>query len=338
MSATTREIRLAARPHGDPTAADFELAETPLPEPGPGQVLIRNSYLSVDPYMRGRMRDAKSYIPPFPVGEVMEGGAVGEVIASDGGPFEVGDWVQHMGGWREHALNDGTLAYRVDPSVAPVSTALGVLGMPGLTAYAGLTEIAPVKEGETVYVSAAAGAVGSAAGQIARLRGCRVVGSAGSAEKVEWLTGELGFDAAFDYHGADLPATLREHCPQGIDVYFDNVGGDQLDAALARMRVHGRIALCGRIASYNDEQLTPGPANFAATLPRRLTLRGFIVFDHGHLMKEFLAEVGGWVRSGELRYRETVLDGIERMPEAFIGLLAGENIGKMLVRVGPDPA
>jgi len=338
MSATTREIRLAARPHGEPTAADFELAETALPEPGPGEVLIRNSYLSVDPYMRGRMRDAKSYIPPFEIGKTMDGGAVGEVVASNDGPFAVGDWVQHMGGWREHALNDGTLAYRVDPTLAPVSTALGVLGMPGLTAYAGVTEIAPVKEGETVYVSAAAGAVGSAAGQIARLRGCRVVGSAGSAEKVDWLTGELGFDAAFDYHGADLPATLRELCPDGIDVYFDNVGGDQLDAALARMNVHGRIALCGRIASYNDETLEPGPRNFAAALPRRLTMRGFIVFDHGHLMKPFLAEVGAWVRSGELRYRETILDGIDRMPDAFVGLLSGENVGKMLVRVGPDPS
>ncbi|HYI99382.1 MAG TPA: NADP-dependent oxidoreductase [Thermoleophilaceae bacterium] len=337
MSATTRELRLASRPQGEPTEANFELAETPIPEPGPGQVLIRNSYLSVDPYMRGRMRDVKSYIPPFEVGAVLDGGAVGQVIASNGGPFEEGAWVQHLGGWREHALSDGAGAYRVDPQLAPVSTSLGVLGMPGLTAYAGLTEIAPTAEGETVYVSAAAGAVGSTAGQIARLRGCRVVGSAGSREKVEWLTGELGFDAAFDYREHDVATALREHCPKGIDVYFDNVGGDHLSAALARMRTFGRIALCGAVSQYNEERPQPGPENFVAVLVRRLRIRGFIVFDHGDLMRPFLEEVGAWVRSGELRYRETIVDGLENMPSAFVGLLSGENIGKMLVRVGPDP-
>jgi NADPH-dependent curcumin reductase CurA len=340
MSATTREIRLAARPQGEPDADDFELAELPLPEPGAGEVLIRNSYLSVDPYMRGRMRDVKSYVPPFEVGKTMEGGAVGQVVAAGAdGRFAEGAWVQHMGGWREHALvGPNDLAFPVDPTVAPISTSLGVLGMPGLTAYAGITEVAPVKEGETVYVSAAAGAVGSIAGQIARLRGCRVVGSAGSAEKVAWLTDELGFDAAFDYKGVDLAAALREHCPKGIDVYFDNVGGDHLSAALGRMRVHGRIALCGAIAEYNDERPQPGPDNFIQVIPRRLSLRGFIVLDHGHLMKDFLREVGGWVGAGELRYRETVVEGIEDMPGAFASLFAGDNVGKMLVKVGPDPA
>jgi NADPH-dependent curcumin reductase CurA len=337
MGGTTREIRLAARPQGEPKPDDFELAEVPLPEPAPGEVLIHNSYLSVDPYMRGRMRDVKSYIPPFEVGKVMDGGAVGQVIASNGGPFEEGAWVQHMGGWREHATSDGTLTYPVDPTVAPISTSLGVLGMPGLTAYAGVTEIAPVKEGDTVFISAAAGAVGSAAGQIARMRGARVVGSAGSAEKVAWLTDELGFDAAFNYKETPVAEALREHFPKRIDVYFDNVGGDHLEAALARMRVHGKIALCGAIAQYNDEQPPPGPATFLAVLPLRLNIRGFIVFDHGDLMKPFLSEVGAWVGSGDVRYRETTVDGIERMPEAFIGLLGGENIGKMLVRTGPDP-
>ncbi|HEX2070257.1 MAG TPA: NADP-dependent oxidoreductase [Thermoleophilaceae bacterium] len=339
MSATTREIRLASRPHGEPTDEDFELGESPLPEPGPGEVLVRNSYLSVDPYMRGRMRDVKSYIPPFQVGEVLEGGAVGQVVASNDGRFEEGAWIQHMAGWREHALvGDGALAYPVDPAVAPIGTSLGVLGMPGLTAYAGVTEVAPVEEGETVYVSAAAGAVGSVAGQIARLRGCRVVGSAGSAEKVEWLTGELGFDAAFDYHDVELTQALREHCPKGIDVYFDNVGGDHLSAALGRMRVHGRVALCGAVAEYNEETPQSGPDNFVGVIPRRLSLRGFIVFDHAHLLKPFLSEVGAWVRAGDLRYRETVVEGLENMPSAFNGLLAGDNIGKMLVKVGPDPA
>ncbi len=338
MSETTREIRLASRPNGEPTEANFEIAETAIPEPGPGEMLIRNSYLSVDPYMRGRMRDVKSYIPPFQVGDVLQGGAVGQVVASNGGPFEEGAWVQHMGGWREHAVSDGSVVYPVDPSVAPISTALGVLGMPGLTAYAGLTAIAPPKEGETVYVSAAAGAVGSAAGQIARLRGCRVVGSAGSPEKVEWLTEELGFDAAFNYRDVPVSDGLREHCPKGIDVYFDNVGGDHLSAALMRMRTFGRVALCGAISEYNEEQPQPGPASFVVTIPKRLSLRGFIVFDHFDLMREFLREAGSWVQSGELRYRETVVDGIENMPGAFIGLLGGENVGKMLVRTAPDPA
>jgi hypothetical protein len=335
---TTREIRLTARPAGEPTPADFELVEVPLPEPAAGEVLIRNSYLSVDPYMRGRMRDARSYVPPYAVGAPLDGGAVGQVVASNDGPFEEGAWVQHMGGWREHALGDGTATYPVDPAAAPITTALGVLGMKGLTAYAGLTEIAPVTEGETVFVSGAAGAVGSTAGQIARLRGCRVVGSAGSAEKVAWLTGELGFDAAFDYHASDLRGTLREHCPDGIDVFFDNVGGEQLDAALTRMNVHGRVAVCGAISQYNEQRPPRGPDSFMAILPRRLTLRGFIVLDHFHLMRDFLREVGAWVGSGELRYRETIVDGIDRMPQAFIGLLEGANTGKMLVRVGPDPA
>jgi NADPH-dependent curcumin reductase CurA len=336
MSATTREIRLASRPDGEPTEANFEIAEVPLPEPGPGEMLVRNSYLSVDPYMRGRMRDVKSYVPPFQVGDVLEGGAVGQVVASNGGQLEEGAWVQHMAGWREHAVIDG--GYPVDPAVAPVSTSLGVLGMPGLTAYAGLTEVAPIEAGETVFVSAAAGAVGSAAGQIARLRGCRVIGSAGSPEKVAWLTDELGFDAAFDYKETPVATGLREHAPKGIDVYFDNVGGDHLSAALARMRVHGRIALCGAVAQYNEEGPQPGPDNFIAVLPLRLTIRGFIVLDHYGLMGRFLEEVGGWVGSGELRYRETIVDGIENMPGAFNGLLAGDNVGKMLVKIGPDPA
>jgi NADPH-dependent curcumin reductase CurA len=336
MSATTREIRLASRPDGEPIDDNFEIAETPIPEPGPGEMLIRNSYLSVDPYMRGRMRDVKSYLPPFEVGAVMDGGAVGQVVASNGGPFEEGAWIQHQAGWREHSVVNG--GFPADPAVAPISTALGVLGMPGLTAYAGLTDVAPIEEGQTVFVSAAAGAVGSAAGQIAQLRGCRTIGSAGSPEKVAWLTDELGFDAAFNYKETPVADALREHAPKGIDVYFDNVGGDHLSAALARMRLHGKIALCGAIAQYNEEQPQPGPDNFLAVLPLRLTIRGFIVLDHFGLMGRFAEEVGGWVGSGDLRYRETIVDGIENMPSAFNGLLSGDNIGKMLVKVGPDPA
>ncbi len=334
MPETSREIRLASRPDGEPVPENFELAEVAVPEPAEGEILVRNAYLSVDPYMRGRMRDVKSYVPSFEVGKVMDGGAVGQVIASNGGKFEEGAWVQGLQGWREHYVSNGDGLFGVDPDIAPVSTALGVLGMPGLTAYVGVTDIGRAQEGETMFVSGAAGAVGSTAGQIARLKGLRVVGSAGSAEKVEWLTGELGFDAAFDYHDGDLGSQLREHCPKGIDVYFDNVGGDHLSAALARMRTFGRVALCGAVSQYNLEAPQPGPENFVATLVNRLNIRGFIITDHFDRLRDFQAEVGPWVKGGELKYRETVVEGIENMPQAFIGLLKGENVGKMLVRVG----
>jgi NADPH-dependent curcumin reductase CurA len=337
MAETTREIRLASRPAGEPTQENFEVAEVPLPEPGQGEMLIRNAYCSVDPYMRGRMRDTKSYIPPFQVGEVLSGGAVGEVVASNRGKFEEGQWVQHMDGWREHAVTTGDIAYPIDPKVAPVSTALGVLGMPGLTAYAGLVDVASHKEGDTVYVSGAAGAVGSLVGQLARLRGSYVVGSAGSQEKIDWLTDELGFDAAFNYKETPVAEALREHFPKGIDVFFDNVGGDQLEAALRRMRTFGRIALCGAVAEYNEETPPPGPS-LLPLLVNRVNVRGFIVLDHFGLMGDFIGEVGPYVRDGEIKYRETIVNGIENMPDAFIGLFSGENIGKMLVKVGDDPA
>ena len=337
MAETTTEIRLASRPDGAPVPDNFEAAEVPLPEPGDGEVLVRNSYLSVDPYMRGRMRDVKSYIPPFQVGEVLQGGAVGQVVASNSDVLEEGAWVQSLYGWREHYASsaDGLLA--VDPSLAPVSTSLGVLGMPGLTAYAGLMEFGRPQEGETVFVSAAAGAVGSVVGQLARIKGCRAVGSAGSQEKVDFLTSELGFDAAFDYKREDLGQALRRDCPDGIDIYFDNVGGDHLEAALGRMNKFGRVPLCGMVSAYNLEEPPPGPRNLTALIASRVTVRGFLVTDHYDLYPRFVEEVAGYVRSGRLQYRETVVDGIERMPEAFIGLLEGDNLGKMLVRVGPDP-
>jgi NADPH-dependent curcumin reductase CurA len=333
VAATSREIRLASRPKGEPRPEDFELAEVPVPEPGEGEILVRNEYLSVDPYMRGRMRDIKSYVPSYEVGKVMDGGAVGEVVASNGGKFEEGSWVQGLQGWREHYVSNGDGLFGVDPDLAPVSTSLGVLGMPGLTAWVGVTDIGQAKEGETMFVSGAAGAVGSTAGQIAKLKGLRVVGSAGSREKIDWLTDELGFDAAFDYHEGDVASQLREHCPKGIDVYFDNVGGDHLSAALARMRLHGRVALCGAVSQYNQEAPPPGPDNFVSVLVNRLNIRGFIILDHYDRLGAFLSEVGPWVASGELKYRETIVDGIENMPDAFIGLLRGDNLGKMLVRV-----
>ena len=336
MPDTAQEIRLASRPEGEPRPENFELAEAPMPGPGEGEVLVRNSYLSVDPYMRGRMRDVKSYIPPFQVGEVLDGGAVGRVVASNSDDLQEDDWVESMNGWREYYTAKGDSLRKIDPALGPVSTALGVLGMPGLTAYAGIHEIGKAREGETVLVSAAAGAVGSVAGQLARIAGCRVVGSAGSQEKVDYLTSELGFDAAFNYRDVDLSQALREHCPDRIDVCFENVGGDHLEAALGRMANFGRVALCGMISAYNLEEPPAGPRNIAALLVNRVTVRGFIVMDHYDMLPRFAQEVARHVKSGELRYRETVVEGIENMPEAFIGLLGGENIGKMLVKVGPD--
>jgi NADPH-dependent curcumin reductase CurA len=338
MPDTSREIRLAARPHGRPSPDCFELAEVPVPEPGEGEALVRNSYLSVDPYMRGRMRDVKSYMPPFAVGEAMQGGALGQVVASNNPELPEGRWVQSMEGWREHFVTDGNgLLPVADPEVAPITASLGVLGMPGFTAWVGLTQFGQPKEGETVFVSAAAGAVGSMVGQLAKLRGCRAVGSAGSPEKVALLTSELGYDAAFDYKTEQPREALRELCPDGVDIYFDNVGGEQLEAALDRMNVFGRIPLCGAISGYNEEQPPPGPRNFLALLPKRLMVRGFIVTDHYALYPEFLAEVTPHVAAGEIRFLETVVEGIENMPGAFLGLLDGQNTGKMLVRVGPEP-
>ena len=336
MPTRSREIRLAARPRGAPVASDFELAEVELPDPGDGEIVVRNAYVSVDPYMRGRMNDAKSYVPPFALGEPLRGGAVGQVIASRNDRWPEGAWVQHDLGWREAAVLDGRGVRAVDPAVAPVSTALGVLGMTGLTAYVGIDDIGGVGEGDTVFVSGAAGAVGSLAGQLARLRGARVIGSAGSAEKLAWLE-ELGFDAAFDYHETTPRAALRDLAPDGIDVYFDNVGGETLEAAIGALERHGRIVACGSIAGYNATEPVPGPRNMFMVVTKRLRMQGFIVFDHFDRLGAFLAEVAPRVADGTIGYRETIVDGIERAPEAFLALFSGENVGKMLVRVGPEP-
>ncbi len=334
MPLRSREIRLAARPRGLPALQDFELAEVELPDPAEGQVLVRNAFVSVDPYMRGRMNDVRSYVPPFEVGAPLTGGAVGQVVASANDAWPEGAWVVHDLGWREAALVDGQRMRLVDPSAAPLSTALGVLGMPGLTAFVGIADIAEVREGDTVFVSGAAGAVGSLAGQLARLRGARVIGSAGSAAKLEWLS-ELGFDATFDYHETRPRAALRELAPDGIDVYFDNVGGETLEAAIGALNRYGRIAACGSIAGYNATEAMPGPRNMFLVVTKRLRMQGFIVFDHFDRWSAFVDEVAPGVADGTIGYRETVVDGIERTPEAFLSLFAGDNVGKMLVRVGP---
>lgn len=331
MSATSREVRLVARPRGLPRESDFELAEVKLPGPAEGEVLIRNSYISVDPYMRPRMNDVRSYQRAFQLGEALTGGAVGRVAVSRDPRWPEGAWVQHGLGWREWAVSEGSRLLSVDPTLAPVSTALGVLGMTGFTAWFGLLDFGQPAAGETVFVSAAAGAVGSVAGQIAKLRGCSVIGAAGSDEKVAWLR-ELGFDKAFNYRSTPV----REALADGIDVYFDNVGGETLEAAIRALRLHGRIVACGSISGYNDERAGPGPRNLFMIVTKRLRMQGYIISDHYDRYGEFLAEMGGWVRDGRVRYRETIVDGIEAAPRAFIGLLEGENIGKMLVRVGPD--
>jgi NADPH-dependent curcumin reductase CurA len=328
----SREWHLVARPQGWPRPEDFALVETDVPEPGPGQVLVRNLYLSVDPYMRGRMNDVKSYSPPYQLNEPMTGGALGRVVASGADGLQAGDHVLHPLGWREYALVDAAHTAKVDPEAAPLSAYLGVLGMTGLTAYAGLLRIAELAPGETVFVSGAAGAVGSQAGQIAKLKGAaRVIGSAGSDEKVALLTEEYGFDAAFNYKKGPVAEQLAAAAPDGIDVYFDNVGGDHLQAAISSLRLHGRAALCGAIAQYNATDPQPGPSNLALLVGKRLTLRGFLVGDHQDLRPEFAREVGGWLREGKLRHRETVVTGIEEAADAFLGVLRGDNTGKMLV-------
>ena len=335
----SREIHLRRRPAGMPVEDDFALATVPIPELRPGEVLVRNIYMSVDPYMRGRMNAGKSYTPPFQIGEPLTGGAVGQVVAALKGRFQVGDYVTSMLGWREYFVSDGRGLTQFDPRVAPIQAYLGVLGMPGLTAYVGLLDIGRLQDGETVFVSAAAGAVGAVACQIAKLKGCRVIGSAGSPAKVAWLLDEAGVDAAFNYREvADLAAELGRHCPQGIDVYFENVGGAHLEAALQHMNTSGRIAMCGMISQYNATAPAPGPHNLALVIGKRLTLQGFIVSDHADRQPQFSADMGQWLAAGRIKWQETVVEGLERAPQALIGLFKGENVGKMLVKIGPSPA
>ena len=333
---TSRQVHLASRPQGWPTAENFALVDVDLPAPADGQVAVRNSFISVDPYMRGRMNDVKSYAPPFEVGAVMDGGAVGVVVESSTPGLAVGDHVQHQFGWRDLVVGDARNFRKVDTSVAPLSAYLGALGMTGLTAYAGLRSVASLAAGEIVFVSGAAGAVGSEAGQLAKLMGAsRVIGSAGSAEKVAYLTDELGFDAAFNYKDGPVVEQLADAAPDGIDVYFDNVGGDHLEAAITLLRVHGRVAMCGAIAQYNATSPVPGPANLPMLIGKRATIRGFLVGDHLDVAADFEREVGAWLADGSLTFRETVVDGIDNAPDAFIGLLRGDNIGKMLVKIDP---
>jgi NADPH-dependent curcumin reductase CurA len=336
-----REIRLASRPEGAPKPSDFQLVECATPEPADGQVLCRTIYLSLDPYMRGRMSAAKSYAKSVEVGEVMVGGAVSEVMASEASGFAPRDIVFGYTGWCDYAVSEARALRKLDPSIAPISTALGILGMPGLTAYAGLLNIGRPKAGETLVVAAASGAVGSAVGQIAKLKGCRAVGVAGSAEKCAFVTSELGFDACLNHHDADFPEQLAAACPDGIDIYFESVGGAVFAAVLPLLNPFARVPVCGLIAHYNATEAPPGPDRlpglFRSILTKRLTLRGFIVWDFAEQEAEFHQVMAAWLRDGKIRYREDIVDGLENAPAAFIGLLGGRNFGKLVVKVGADP-
>ena len=328
----SREIRLASRPQGIPTAANFTLAETELKTLPDQQVLVRNLFMSVDPYMRGRMNDRKSYVPPFEIGKVLEGGAVGEVIESRAKEFKAGDVVVSNFGWREYFFAAPKYLHLVSRAVQPLSVYLGALGMTGMTAWAGLN-LVEVKAGDVIYISGAAGAVGNVAGQLAKIRGCKVIGSAGSMAKVKFLREECGFDIAFDYKTGPVLEQLKVDAPDGIDVYFDNVGGEALEAALSTLRVHGRIIACGGITGYNEEEPRPGPSNLFNMTIKRLTMRGMIVSDSLDRREEFEKEVGGYLQSEKLKSKETVVEGLDQAAGAFIGLFAGNNIGKMVVKL-----
>jgi NADPH-dependent curcumin reductase CurA len=337
---TNRRIVLAARPHGEPRDEDFRLEAVDLVSPGQYQVLLRTIYLSLDPYMRGRMNAGPSYAPPVEVGQVMEGGTISAVVESRSPTFVPGDIVLGYTGWQEYAVAPADSLRKLDPARAPVSTALGVLGMPGLTAYTGLLNIGRPKPGETVVVAAASGAVGSVVGQIAKIKGCRAVGVAGGKQKCDFVVQELGFDACVDHHSAPFPQDLKAACPNGVDVYFENVGGRVLNAVLPLMNPFGRVPVCGLISQYNATGLTAGidrvPTFMGGILVKRLTFQGFIVSDFAAQKDDFEREMIQWRRADKVRYREDVIDGLENAVAAFQGLLKGRNFGKLLVRLAPD--
>lgn len=340
-STIQRAIVLNSRPVGAPTADNFRLRETALPVPADGELLLRTLYLSLDPYMRGRMSDAESYADPVAIGAVMVGGTVSRVQVSKHPDFKEGDLVLGFSGWQDHALSDGTGLSMLDPQMKAPSLALGVLGMPGFTAYMGLLDIGQPKPGETVVVAAASGAVGSVVGQIAKLNGCRSVGIAGGPEKCRYVVEQLGFDACIDHHGANFAAELAAACPDGIDVYFESVGGAVFDAVLPLLNASARVPVCGLIANYNDTALPDGPDRLGllarTILTRRIRMQGFIIFDdYGHRYGEFMQQMSQWVQAGKIKFREDIVEGLDQAPEAFIGMLKGSNFGKLVVRVGSE--
>ena len=336
MPTTNRQIRLKDRPAGIPSAGNFEIGDLPMPAVADGAVLRRTIYLSLDPYMRGRMSDAASYAQPVAIGDVMCGHTVSQVVESRHPDFRAGDYVTGYDGWQQYAVSAGKDLRVLDPGSAPISTALGVLGMPGMTAFVGLMDIAQPKPGETVVVSAASGAVGAVVGQLAKITGCRAVGVAGSADKCRYVVDELGFDACVNYKTDDLVPALRAACPKGVDIYFENVGGAVFVAVLRVLNQGARIPLCGMISEYNATENPPGP-NLRALLVKRAMIKGFIVSDHGDRAPAFLRECAPLVRDGKIKFREDIVEGLEKAPSALIGLFEGWNFGKMLVRVSTDP-
>jgi NADPH-dependent curcumin reductase len=327
------QFRLAARPVGEPKRTDWNRTEESARDPGEQEVLVKALYLSLDPAMRGWMNEGKSYIPPVQIGEVMRAGGVGRVLASRHPGFAAGDHVYGTLGVQEYATLNGKQLTKIDPTLAPLPTYLGALGMPGMTAYFGLLEVGQPKEGDTVVVSGAAGAVGMVVGQIAKVRGCRAVGIAGGKEKCEYLARELGFDAAIDYKAEDVKKSLRAHCPKGVDVYFDNVGGDILDIALTQLARHARIVICGAISQYNSTTGVKGPANYLSLLVNRARMQGMVVFDYAERYPEAMREIAGWIAAGKLKAREDVVSGIETFPETLMKLFKGENLGKLVLKV-----
>ncbi|MCZ6673986.1 MAG: NADP-dependent oxidoreductase [Verrucomicrobia bacterium] len=334
MATINQKIVLASRPVGMVSESNFRLVEEEVRELNEGEVLFRAQYLSVDPYMRGRMNDTKSYADPVGIGEVMTGEIIGPVESSKNPRYKEGDIVAGRVGWQKYAISDGKGLRKIKPSSVPISTSLGVLGMPGLTAYFGLLDVCQAKEGDTVVVSGAAGAVGSVVGQIAKIKGCRVVGIAGSDDKLNWITEELGFDAGINYKTSEnITEELKNHCPQGVNCYFDNVGGPITDAVFPLLALNSHIAICGQISMYNSEKGEKGPRLLWNLIVKRATIQGFLVFDYFDRFSEAMPELTEWVASGKIKYRENVIDGLENAPRAFIGLFKGENTGKQLVRI-----
>lgn len=333
---TNKQVVLANRPRAEPSTSDFRIEETSVPEPSEDEVLLRTVYISLDPYMRGRMRDIETYVEPQPLDGVMEGAAVCEVLESNHENFVAGDYVLSETGWQEYAVADGKTLTEVSPDMAPLSYYLGILGMPGLTAYVGLLKIGEPEEGETVLVSAASGAVGSVVGQIARIKGCRVVGIVGTDEKCAYITDELGYNAAINRRTEDIDQALSDTCPDGIDVYFDNVGGDILKTTMFHLNNFARIPLCGLISEYNEPEPPPGP-NLIPVVTKRIKVQGFVVRDHSDKRSEFIKDVSGWLDEGTMNYKEDIVEGLKNAPDAFLELFTGEKFGKLIVQVGDDP-
>lgn len=331
-----KQLLFVKRPVGEVDDETWSLVTNPIPEIEEGQVLIKQHYISLDPAMRGWMNNSKSYIEPMAIGSVMRAGSVGEVVASKNPKFKVGDYLAGTGGVQQYTATDGKGYYPVDPKMAPLPTYIGTLGMPGMTAYFGITEVGKIKEGDTVLVSGAAGAVGSIVGQVAKIKGCKVVGIAGGKKKCDYVVDELGFDACIDYKNENVASRFKEECPKGIDVYFDNVGGEILDIALSRLKMHARIVICGAISQYNNKTAIKGPSNYLALLVSRATMKGMVVFDYADRYKEGAMQLGQWMAQGKLKTREDVYEGIENFPETFQRLFTGDKMGKLVLKVIED--